>query len=239
MINKIDRSNALPAQVLEQGLRPLHRPRRRREPLDFPVLYTDARHGTATRTWPTRRRSTPVRGPSREGAAPATTRPSASGFDAASLDSERLRGAPHHQPRHERRHRANDRVAVVPGIQGGRVRQVTVVYVYEATGASRCPRPAPGRDRCGRRIEAMNIGETLADPRGRRAPADPHRQPTVAMLFSSNVSRSPGVRASTSPPATSGTGSYKEARTNVAVRIRRPTPGRLPGAGRGEPSWPS
>ena len=33
-----------------RGLRPLHRPRRRRGQLEFPVLYTDARRGTATRT---------------------------------------------------------------------------------------------------------------------------------------------------------------------------------------------
>ena len=49
VINKIDRPDARAARGARRGLRPVHRPRRHDEQLDFPVLYAIARAGIACR----------------------------------------------------------------------------------------------------------------------------------------------------------------------------------------------
>ena len=48
VMNKMDRPQARPAEVLERGLRSIRRAGRRRRQLDFPVVYASAKAGWAS-----------------------------------------------------------------------------------------------------------------------------------------------------------------------------------------------
>jgi GTP-binding protein len=85
-------------------------------------------------------------------------------------------------------------------------------------------------------IEAMDIGETLADPE-RPVALPPIRvdEPTVAMLFSSNVSPFAGREGKYVTSRHLRERLFKEARTNVAIRIEETdAPDTFRVSGRGE-----
>ena len=81
--------------------------------------------------------------------------------------------------------RATDRVAVVRRSGAVDSAKITVVYVYEGLRRVEVPEAGPGEVVAVAGIEAMDIGETLADPE-RPVALPPIRidEPTVAMLFS-------------------------------------------------------
>jgi len=114
--------------------------------------------------------------------------------------------------------------------------KLTVVYVYEGLRRVEVPEAGPGEVVAVAGIEAMDIGETLADPERPVALPPIHiDEPTVAMLFSSNVSPFAGREGKYVTSRHLRERLFKEARTNVAIRIEETdTPDTFRVSGRGE-----
>ena len=119
--------------------------------------------------------------------------------------------------------------------------KVTVLYGYEGLQARGVAEAGAGEIVAVAGIEAMDIGETLADPERPVALPPIHiDEPTVAMLFSSNVSPFAGREGKyvTSPQLRDRL--LKEARTTSRIRIEEtdhPTPsGSRAGASSSSPS---
>ena len=132
--------------------------------------------------------------------------------------------------------RATDRVAVVRRSGAVEPAKVTVVYVYEGLRRVEVPEAGPGELVAVAGVEAMDIGETLADPERPVALPPIHiDEPTVAMLFSSNVSPFAGREGKYVTSRHLRDRLFKEARTNVAMRIEETdSPDTFRVSGRGE-----
>jgi GTP-binding protein len=116
--------------------------------------------------------------------------------------------------------RATDRVAVVRRSGAIEPAKVTVVYVYEGLRRVEVPEAGPGELVAVAGVEAMDIGETLADPERPVALPPIHiDEPTVAMLFSSNVSPFAGREGKYVTSRHLRDRLFKEARTNVAANL--------------------
>ena len=238
VINKIDRADARPVQVLDEVYDLFIDLDAGESQLDFPVIYTDARRGTATTRLDEPGRTLEPLFEALLATVPAPRYDPAMGLQlrAASLDWDDYVGRLIIGRVTNGTIRATDRVAVVRRSGAIEPAKVTVVYVYEGLRRMEVSEAGPGELVAVAGVEAMDIGETLADPERPVALPPIHiDEPTVAMLFSSNVSPFAGREGKYVTSRHLRDRLFKEARTNVAMRIEgTETPDTFRVSGRGE-----
>ena len=238
VVNKIDRSDARPAEVLDEIYDLLIDLDAAEEQLDFPVLYTNARVGTATS-------DLKVAGESLEPLFEAilTTVP-APAFDPAAglqlrvamLDWDDYVGRLVIGRIVNGRVRQAERIAVVHRDGTIEAGKVTVLYGYEGLKRTEIQEASAGDIVAIAGIEAIDIGETVADLEAPVAlPLIRIDEPTVSMLFSSNVSPFAGKegRFVTSPQLRERL--MKERKLNPGIRVEETeSPDTFRVSGRGE-----
>src|SRR5216117_1567006 len=221
-LNKIDRADARPAAVLDEIYGLFIDLGAREEQLEFPVLYTNARAGTATRDL---------------GGESADLRPlfeAIIGF---------LPG-PLHEPDAPARFQANNlgyddyvgRLAIGRVVAGELAAggeyvlcrndgsqapcKLTRVYAWEGLKRVEVERALAGDIVAVAGIEDIHIGETIAD-RERPAPLPPIRidEPTIAMLFGVNTSPWAGRSGSRVTSRKLRERLWQESRRNVSLRV--------------------
>jgi GTP-binding protein len=238
VINKIDRADARAAQVLDEVYDLFIDLDADESQLDFPVVYTDARRGTATTRLDEPGRTLEPLFEALLATVPPPRYDPAMGLQlrAASLDWDDYVGRLIIGRVTNGTIRATDRVAVVRRSGAIEPAKLTVVYVYEGLRRVEVPAAGPGELVAVAGVEAMDIGETLADPERPVALPPIHiDEPTVAMLFSSNVSPFAGREGKYVTSRHLRDRLFKEARTNVAMRIEgTETPDTFRVSGRGE-----
>ena len=238
VINKIDRADARAAQVLDEVYDLFIDLDADESQLDFPVVYTDARRGTATTRLDEPGRTLEPLFEALLATVPPPRYDPAMGLQlrAASLDWDDYVGRLIIGRVTNGTIRATDRVAVVRRSGAIEPAKLTVVYVYEGLRRVEVPAAGPGELVAVAGVEAMDIGETLADPECPVALPPIHiDEPTVAMLFSSNVSPFAGREGKYVTSRHLRDRLFKEARTNVAMRIEgTETPDTFRVSGRGE-----
>ena len=238
VINKIDRADARPVEVLDEIYDLFIDLDAGETQLDFPVLYTDARRGTATRRLEEPGRSLEPLFETLLETIPLPRYDPAVGLQlrAASLDWDDYVGRLVIGRVVNGVIRPNDRVAVVHRSGAVEPTKVTVVYVYEGLRRVEVAEAGPGELVAVAGIEAVEIGETLADPE-RPVALPPIRvdEPTVAMLFSANVSPFAGREGKYVTSRHLRERLFKEARTNVGIRVEdTDSPDTFRVSGRGE-----
>src|SRR6058998_980595 len=238
VINKIDRSDARPAEVLDEVYDLFIDLDATEDQLDFPVLYTNARLGTATA-------ALGVDGQSLEPLFEAilTTVP-APAFDPAAglqlrvamLDWDDYVGRLVIGRIVNGRVRQAERIAVVHRDGNVETAKVTVLYGYEGLKRAEIPEASAGDIVAIAGIETIDIGETVADLDNPVAlPLIRIDEPTVSMLFSSNVSPFAGKegRFVTSPQLRERL--LKERKLNPGIRVEETdSPDTFRVSGRGE-----
>ena len=238
VVNKIDRSDARPAEVLDEIYDLFIDLDAAEEQLDFPVLYTNARVGTATS-------DLKVAGESLEPLFEAilTTVP-APAFDPAAglqlrvamLDCDDYVGRLVIGRIVNGRVRQAERIAVVHRDGTIEAGKVTVLYGYEGLKRTEIQEASAGDIVAIAGIEAIDIGETVADLEAPVAlPLIRIDEPTVSMLFSSNVSPFAGKegRFVTSPQLRERL--MKERKLNPGIRVEETeSPDTFRVSGRGE-----
>ena len=238
VVNKIDRADARPAQVLDETYDLFIDLDADESQLDFPVVYTDARRGTATLRLDEPGRTLEPLFEALLATVPAPRYDPTMGLQlrAASLDWDDYVGRLIIGRVTNGRIRATDRVAVVRRSGAVEPAKLTVVYVYEGLRRVEVPEAGPGELVAVAGVEAMDIGETLADPeRPVALPQIRIDEPTVAMLFSANVSPFAGREGKFVTSRHLRERLFKEARTNVAMRIEETdAPDTFRVSGRGE-----
>jgi len=237
-LNKIDRADARPAAVLDEIYGLFIDLGASEEQLEFPVLYTNARAGTATRELG--RESADLRplfeavvgflpGPLHEPEAPAR-------FQANNLGYDDYVGR-----------LAIGRVVAGELVAGGEYAlcrsdgsqvscKLTHVYAWEGLKRVEVERALAGDIVAVAGIEDINIGETIAD-RERPAPLPPIRvdEPTLAMVFGVNTSPWAGRVGSRVTSRNLRERLFQESRRNVSLRVEeRDTTDSFRVLGRGE-----
>jgi GTP-binding protein len=238
VINKIDRSDARPAEVLDEIYDLFIDLDATEDQLDFPVLYTNARAGTATP-------DLKVQGTTLEplfetilATVPPPRFDPAVGLQlrATMLDWDDYVGRLVIGRIVNGRVRQADRVAVVH--RDGRVEpaKVTVLYGYEGLRRVEIAEAGAGEIVALAGIESIEIGETVAELDAPQAlPPIRIDEPTVAMLFSANVSPFAGKegRFVTSPQLRERL--LKERKLNPGIRVEETdSPDTFRVSGRGE-----
>jgi GTP-binding protein len=221
VINKIDRADARPAAVLDEIYDLFIDLDAGEAQLDFPVLYTDARRGTATRQLAEPGRSLePLFEALLETIPPPTYDP-AMGLQlrVASLDWDDYVGRLLLGRVVNGTLRPTERVAVVRRSGAVEPAKLTVVYAYEGLKRVEVPEAGPGELVAVAGVDA-EIGETLADAE-RPVALPPIRidEPTVTMLFSANTSPFSGREGRYVTSRHLRERLAKEARVNVGIRV--------------------
>jgi GTP-binding protein len=238
VVNKIDRSDARPAEVLDEIYDLFIDLDATEDQLDFPVLYTNARVGTATS-------DVKVAGQSLEPlfeailtTVPAPAADPAAGLQlrVAMLDWDDYVGRLVIGRIVNGRVRQAERVAVVHRDGAIEAAKVTVLYGYEGLKRIEIPEASAGDIVAIAGIEAIDIGETVADLEAPVAlPLIRIDEPTVSMLFSANVSPFAGKegRFVTSPQLRERL--MKERKLNPGIRVEETeSPDTFRVSGRGE-----
>jgi len=238
VINKIDRSDARPAEVLDEVYDLFIDLDATEDQLEFPVLYTNARTGTATL-------DLKIDGTTLEplfetilGTVPPPRFDPDAGlqFRVAMLDWDDYVGRLIIGRIVNGKVRQAERVSVVH--RDGAVEQakVTVLYGYEGLKRVEIPEAGAGDLVAIAGIETIDIGETVGDLENPVAlPLIRIDEPTVAMLFSSNVSPFAGRegRFVTSPQLRERL--MKERKINPGIRVEETdSPDTFRVSGRGE-----
>jgi len=238
VINKIDRSDARPAEVLDEIYDLFIDLDATEHQLDFPVLYTNARAGTATGDLAAESRTLAPLFEAILTTVPAPTFDPAVGlqFRVAMLDWDdyvgrliigRIVNGRVHQA---------DRVAVVHRDGAVEPAKVTVLYGYDGLKRVEVPEAGAGDLVAIAGIDAIEIGETVADAEHPQAlPLILIDEPTVAMMFSANASPFAGRegRFVTSPQLRDRL--TREKRVNVGIRVEdTDSPDTFRVSGRGE-----
>jgi GTP-binding protein len=238
VINKIDRSDARAAEVLDEIYDLFIDLDATEDQLEFPVLYTNARAGTATT-------DLKVEGQSLEPLFEAilTTVP-APRFDPAAglqfrvtmLDWDDYVGRLVIGRIVNGRVRQAERISVVHRDGGVEQAKVTVLYGYEGLKRTEIQEASAGDIVAIAGIESIDIGETVADLENPVAlPLIRIDEPTVSMLFSANVSPFAGKegRFVTSPQLRERL--MKEKKLNPGIRVEETdSPDTFRVSGRGE-----
>src|SRR2546430_3307654 len=238
VINKIDRSDARPAECLDEIYDRVISSEAVEAQLEFPVLYTNARAGTARRDLKEPGRSLEPLFETILATVPPPRFDPAMGlqFRAAMLDWDDYVGRLIIGRIVNGRVRQADRVAVVHRDGGVEPAKVTVLYGYEGLKRIEVEEARAGDLVAIAGIDAIEIGETVAEAESPHAlPLIRIDEPTVSMLFSANVSPFAGRegRFVTSPQLRDRL--MKEKRVNVGVRVEETdSPDTFRVSGRGE-----
>jgi GTP-binding protein len=238
VINKIDRSDARAAEVLDEVYDLFIDLDATEDQLDFPVLYTNARAGTATRDlkdpgttlealFETILATVPP---------PAVDETMGLQYRVAMLDWDDYVGRLVIGRIVSGRVRQGERVAVVHRDAAIEYAKVTVLYGYEGLKRVEIPEASAGELVAMAGIDAIEIGETVADAETPVAlPLITIDEPTVSMLFSANVSPFAGKEGKfvTSPQLRERL--MKERRINPGIRVEETdSPDTFRVSGRGE-----
>jgi GTP-binding protein len=238
VVNKIDRSDARAAEVLDEIYDLFIDLDAAEDQLEFPVLYTNARAGTATADLKVPGRSLEPLFETILGTVPAPRFDPAIGlqFRAAMLDWDDYVGRLVIGRIVNGRVRPADRVAVVHRDGMAEPAKVTVLYGYEGLKRIEIPEATAGDIVAIAGIDAIEIGETVGDVEAPLAlPLIRIDEPTVSMLFSANISPFAGRegRFVTSPQLRERL--MKEKRVNVGIRVEETdSPDTFRVSGRGE-----
>ena len=238
VVNKIDRSDARPAEVLDEIYDLFIDLDAVEEQLEFPVLYTNARLGTATRDLKTPGQSLEPLFETILATVPAPSFDPATGlqFRVAMLDWDDYVGRLLIGRIVNGRIRQADRVAVVHRDGATEFAKVTVLYGYEGLKRIEIAEASAGELVAIAGIEAIEIGETVAEAENPQAlPLIQIDEPTVSMLFSANVSPFAGREGKfvTSPQLRDRL--MREKRVNVGIRVEETdSPDTFRVSGRGE-----
>jgi GTP-binding protein len=238
VINKIDRQDARPAQVLDEVYDLFIDLDAAEDQLDFPVLYTDARKGIAKRALTDDSRTLAPLFEVLLQTIPAPRFEEGHGLQlrAASLDWDDYVGRLVIGRIVNGRVRQYDRVAVAHRDGTVEHAKITVLYGYEGLKRVEVPEAGPGDIVAVAGIENMEIGETIADAEKPVALPVMHiDEPTVAMLFSSNVSPFAGKEGRFVTSTQLRDRLWREKRSNVALRVEETdSPDTFKVSGRGE-----
>jgi GTP-binding protein len=238
VINKIDRQDARAAEVLDEVYDLFIDLDAAVEQLEFPVLYTDARKGIAKRTLADESKTLAPLFETLLETIPAPRFDEEHGLQlrAASLDWDDYVGRLIIGRIVNGRVRQYDRVAVVHRDGSVENAKITVLYGYEGLKRVEVPEASAGDIVAVAGIEAMEIGETIADPEKPIALPVMHiDEPTVAMLFSSNVSPFAGKEGKFVTSTQLRERLWREKRSNVALRVdETDSPDTFKVSGRGE-----
>src|SRR5438046_5146479 len=238
VVNKIDRSDARPAEVLDEIYDLFIDLDAVEEQLEFPVLYTNARLGTATRDLKTPGQSLEPLFETILATVPAPSFDPATGlqFRVAMLDWDDYVGRLIIGRIVNGRIRQADRVAVVHRDGATEFAKVTVRYGNEGLKRIEIAEASAGELVAIAGIEAIEIGETVAEAENPQAlPLIRIDEPTVSMLFSANVSPFAGREGKfvTSPQLRDRL--MREKRVNVGIRVEETdSPDTFRVSGRGE-----
>src|SRR5947207_4530388 len=191
VINKIDRSDARAAEVLDEVYDLFIDLDATEDQLDFPVLYANARVGTATTDLKAEGQSLEPLFETILTTVPAPRFDPASGlqFRVAMLDWDDYVGRLVIGRLVNGRVRQAERIAVIHRDGTVETAKVTVLYGYEGLKRTEIPEASAGDIVAIAGIESIDIGETVADVENPVAlPLIRIDEPTVSMLFSANVS---------------------------------------------------
>ena len=238
VINKIDRRDARPAEVLDEIYDLFIDLDARPDQLDFAVLYTDAKRGIAKLNPEDDSRTLVPLFETLVAAIPPPRFDPDVGLQlrVASLDWDDyvgrlligriVNGTIHHA----------DRVAIVRRDGTVEYAKVTVLYGYEGLKRVEIPEAGPGEIVALAGIETMEIGETVADADNPVAlPLIRVDEPTVAMRFSANASPFAGREGKFVTSRHLRERLFKEARVNVGIRVEETdSPDTFTVSGRGE-----
>jgi GTP-binding protein len=236
VINKIDRQDARAAEVLDEVYDLFIDLDATEDQLEFPVLYTDARKGIAKRELTELAHARPLFDALLATIPPPRFDP-AMGLQlrAASLDWDDYVGRLIIGRIVNGRVRQYDRVAVVHRDGGIEHAKITVLYGYEGLKRVEVPEASAGDIVAVAGIEAMEIGETIADPEKPTPCPSRIDEPTVAMLFSSSVSPFAGREGKFVTSTQLRERLWKERRSNVGIRVEETdSPDTFRVSGRGE-----
>ena len=238
VINKIDRRDARPAEVLDEIYDLFIDLDARPDQLDFAVLYTDAKRGIAKLNPEDDSRTLVPLFETLVATIPPPRFDPDVGLQlrVASLDWDDYVGRlligriVNGTVRHA------DRVAIVRRDGTVEYAKVTVLYGYEGLKRVEIPEAGPGEIVAVAGIETMEIGETVADADNPVAlPLIRIDEPTVAMRFSANASPFAGREGRFVTSRHLRERLFKEARINVGIRVEETdSPDTFTVSGRGE-----
>ena len=238
VVNKIDRSDARPVEVLDEIYDLFIDLDATEDQLDFPILYTNARVGTATRDLKDEGRTLePLFETILATVPPPRFEPEAGlQFRVAMLDWDDYVGRLIIGRIVNGCVRQAERVAVVHRGGGVEAAKVTVLYGYEGLKRVEIAEAGPGDIVAIAGIEAIEIGETVADAEQPVAlPLIRVDEPTVSMLFSANVSPFSGKEGRFVTSTQLRERLWKERRVNVGIRVEETeSPDTFRVSGRGE-----
>jgi GTP-binding protein len=238
VINKIDRSDARPAEVLDEIYDLFIDLEATEDQLEFPVLYTNARTGTATLKLAEPGGSLEPLFETILTTVPAPRFDPAAGlqFRGAMLDWDDYVGRLVIGRIVNGKVRQAEKVSVVHRDGSVELAKVTVLYAYEGLKRVEAAEASAGDLVAIAGIDSIEIGETVADAESPKAlPLIRIDEPTVSMLFSANVSPMAGKegRFVTSPQLRDRL--MRERRVNVGIRVEETdSPDTFRVSGRGE-----
>jgi GTP-binding protein len=238
VINKIDRQDARAAQVLDEVYDLFIDLDAAEDQLEFPVLYTDARKGIAKLALTDESKTLAPLFDTLIATIPAPRFEEGHGLQlrAASLDWDDYVGRLIIGRIVNGKVRQYDRVAVAHRDGSVEHAKITVLYGYEGLKRVEVPEAGAGDIVAVAGIENMEIGETIADPDKPVAlPVMRIDEPTVAMLFSSNISPFAGKEGKFVTSTQLRERLWREKRSNVALRVEETdSPDTFKVSGRGE-----
>jgi GTP-binding protein len=238
VINKIDRQDARAAQVLDEVYDLFIDLDATEDQLEFPVLYTDARKGIAKRSLEEEGKTLAPLFETLVATIPPPQFEEGAGLQlrATSLDWDDYVGRLVIGRIVNGRIRQADRVAVVHRDGSVEPGKVTVLYGYEGLKRVEVPEATAGELVAVAGIDSVEIGETIADAENPVALPVMHiDEPTVSMLYSSNISPFSGKEGRYVTSTQLRERLWKERRTNVAIRVEETdSPDTFRVSGRGE-----
>jgi GTP-binding protein len=238
VVNKIDRQDARPKEVLDEIYELFIDLEATEEQIDFPVLYTNARTGTATRDLAEPGQTLAPLFETILATVPAPRFDPAVGlqFRVAMLDWDDYVGRLIIGRIVNGRVRQADRVSVVHRDGSIEAAKITVLYGYDGLKRTEIEEASAGDLVAMAGIEPIEIGETVGELENPVAlPLIRIDEPTVSMLFSANVSPFAGRegRFVTSPQLRERL--MKEKKVNVGIRVEETdSPDTFRVSGRGE-----
>jgi len=238
VINKIDRQDARAAEVLDEVYDLFIDLEAAEDQLDFPVLYTDARKGIAKLSLNDDSKTLAPLFETLVNTIPPPRFDPDMGlqFRATSLDWDDYVGRLVIGRIFNGTVRQYDRVAVVHRDGSTESAKVTVLYGYEGLKRVEVAEASAGDIVAVAGTDNVEIGETLADTENPVALPVMHiDEPTVSMLFSSNVSPFSGREGRFVTSTQLRERLWRERRTNVGIRVEETdSPDTFRVSGRGE-----